>query len=115
MRAGIALGSNIEPRFLCSKVYETAPLDCPDGSPAFLNAVLEINSELASTALFACLRLIEQNHGRPSEHLQNAPRTIDLDLLYHGEAESKASSLILPHPRLATRRFVLQPLADIRP
>lgn len=135
MKAGIALGSNIEPRLLhlqaarrrilelhettgtvgCSKVYETSPVDCPDGSGAFLNAVLEITTTLGPGDLLRRLQGIEQELGRPAAHGHNFPRPIDLDILYCDDLVLQEPGLILPHPRLAQRRFVLQPLADIRP
>lgn len=135
MKAGIALGSNIEPRLLhlqaarrrifelhdsstpvaASKVYETSPVDCPEGSGAFLNAVLEITTNLAPGDLLRRLQAIEQELGRPAEHGHNAPRPIDLDILYCDDLILDEPGLVLPHPRIAGRRFVLQPLADIRP
>ncbi len=135
MRAGIALGSNIEPRLLnlqaarrrifelnrdqtpvlSSKVYETSPVDCSPGTGAFLNAVLEIETNLTPTDLHQALQRIEADLGRPAAHAKNSPRTIDLDLLYCGDSVVNTPALTLPHPRIAERRFVLQPLADIRP
>ncbi len=135
MRAGIALGSNIEPRLLNlqaarrrilelhtgsepvlgSKVYETSPVDCAPDAPAFLNAVLEIASDLSPEDLHQALQKIEADLGRPSAHEKNSPRTIDLDLLYCGDRLVNTPTLTLPHPRIAERQFVLRPLADIRP
>ena len=135
MRAGIALGSNIEPRLLNlqaarrrilelhvgpepvlgSKVYETSPVDCAPDSSAFLNAVLEIASDLPSEDLHRALQKIETDLGRPESHEKNSPRTIDLDLLYYGDSIVNTAALILPHPRIAERQFVLRPLADVRP
>ena len=135
MRAGIALGSNIEPRLLnlqaarrrifelnqdsapvlSSKVYETSPVDCAPGTSAFLNAVLEIESDLTPADLHRALQQIETDLGRPSAHAKNSPRTIDLDLLYFGDSVVNTPALTLPHPRIAERRFVLRPLVDVRP
>lgn len=135
MKVGIALGSNIEPRLLhlqaarrrifelhdsdapiaSSKVYETAPVDCPEGSGAFLNAVLEITTSLSPIELLHRLQSIEYDLGRPAEHGYNTPRPIDLDILFCDDLVLAGPELVLPHPRLAERRFVLQPLADIRP
>jgi len=135
MKAGIALGSNIEPRWknlreaslrlrelavegnpvLVSRVYETSPVDCPAGSPPFLNAVMEVTTPLSPAGLLERLQAIETAMGRPTEHGKNAPRPIDLDILYCDEMTLSYGDLTVPHPRLATRRFVLQPLADIRP
>lgn len=134
MKAGIALGSNLGDRLahlkqardflrgisigrhlLAAPVYETAPMDCAPGTPAFLNSVVEIESDLPPHRLLETLQGFEQSHGRPREHGRNAPRTIDLDVLYFGELVLKEPRLTLPHPRLNDRRFVLQPLADIQP
>lgn len=135
MRAGIALGSNIEPRLvhlqtarrrifelnsgfepvIVSKVYETAPVGCAEGTQSFLNAVLEFSTDLEPEALFDRLQRIEQEMGRPQNHATNSPRSIDLDILYCDNITLNTEKLILPHPRLAARRFVLQPLCDIRP
>jgi 2-amino-4-hydroxy-6-hydroxymethyldihydropteridine diphosphokinase len=135
MKVGIALGSNIEPRLLhlqaarrriftlhdgqepiaSSKVYETSPVDCPENSGAFLNAVLEITTNLSPFEVLHRLQAIEIELGRPAEHGHNAPRPIDLDILYCDDLVLDGPELRLPHPRAAERRFVLQPLADIRP
>jgi len=135
MKAGIALGSNLGDRAghltaarlflfslhesseppLCSALYETEPVDCAPGTDAFLNAVVEIETALEPAALLARLRAFEEQHGRAADRAKNSPRVIDLDLLYCGESKSESFELTLPHPRMTTRRFVLQPLADIRP
>ena len=135
MRAGIALGSNIEPRLhylqaachrlcnlhtgsepvLCSRVYETFPVDCPPHSALFLNAALEFSTELPPPQLLAKLKVIETDLGRSPTPVRNTPRTIDLDLLYCDDITITSWDLTLPHPRITLRRFVLQPLADIRP
>jgi 2-amino-4-hydroxy-6-hydroxymethyldihydropteridine diphosphokinase len=135
MRTGIALGSNIEPRLahlqsarrqvfglhsgadpvLCSKVYETSPVDCPPGSPLFLNAVLELSTTLEPETLLDEIKRIERALGRPSSGEGNAPRVIDIDLLYCDKIAISTPNLTLPHPRIACRRFVLRPLADIQP
>ncbi|CAN5600296.1 2-amino-4-hydroxy-6-hydroxymethyldihydropteridinediphosphokinase [soil metagenome] len=135
MQVGIALGSNIEPRLLnlqaagrrlqslhrgageilASPIYETSPVDCPVGSPNFLNAVVEIVSDLQPETLLKYLQTIEMELGRPSQRTKNSPRTVDLDMLYCDEFTLDGPSLILPHPRIAERLFVLKPLANIRP
>ncbi|GAT33983.1 2-amino-4-hydroxy-6-hydroxymethyldihydropteridine diphosphokinase [Terrimicrobium sacchariphilum] len=135
MRAGIALGSNIEPRLLYlqaarrellnlhvgsdpvigSRVYETAPVDCSAEAEPFLNAALEISTSLSPMELLTRLLEIETDLGRPNNHPRNSPRTIDLDLLYCDGMTLEDSRLILPHPRISERAFVLLPLADIRP
>ena len=135
MRAGIALGSNLgdrlaglrtardrlqglpasAPPLLASAVYETEPVGCETGAGPFLNAVVEIGFDGKPTELLEMLRTIEQDLGRPPAHEKNTSRTIDLDLLYCGPLRMETSELQLPHPRMHERRFVLQPLADIRP
>jgi 2-amino-4-hydroxy-6-hydroxymethyldihydropteridine diphosphokinase len=135
MRAGIAFGSNLgdrlqylrqarsillaspllAPPFLTSSVYLTSPVDCPPGSDPFLNAVLEAELTGDPAALLGDLRTCEDALGRPARSKRNAPRTIDLDLLYAGECELHTAAITLPHPRIAERRFVLAPLAEIRP
>ena len=98
----------------CSPVYETAPLYVTD-QPAFLNQVVGGHTALAARALLERLQAIERALGRvPSE--PNGPRAIDLDVLYYGDAIiSQPPVLVVPHPRIAERRFILQPLADIAP
>jgi 2-amino-4-hydroxy-6-hydroxymethyldihydropteridine diphosphokinase len=134
-RAGIALGSNLGDRLahlraalaclreistpgepvLSAPVYQTEPRLCPPGSPDFLNTVVEIDFAGAAHELLEKTRAIEEQLGRVRSPERNAPRTIDLDLLYLGEETICSDRLELPHPRIAERRFVLQPLADIRP
>jgi 2-amino-4-hydroxy-6-hydroxymethyldihydropteridine diphosphokinase len=135
MRVGIALGSNLDERltllrsarahlqnlhedcgpFLCSRIYETEPFDCPPGSPLFLNAVIEICCTLPPLDLLHRLQRIEELMGRPSGHAHHAPRTIDLDILYYDNLHFTLPELTLPHPRIHERPFVLCPLGDIRP
>lgn len=96
-------------------VYETDPVDCPEGSQTFYNTVVEVACELAPLELLREMRAIEVKLGRPTEHGHHAPRTVDLDMLYAGDTVMEHPDLVLPHPRMTQRRFVLQPLADIRP
>jgi 2-amino-4-hydroxy-6-hydroxymethyldihydropteridine diphosphokinase len=134
VKAGIALGSNLGDRraniaagrdfvislhdgaeaALVSGMYETEPVDCAPGTAAFLNAVAEIETSLAPMDLLQKLRDYECSSGRAANRAKNSPREIDLDLLYMGELHLDSSALVLPHPRMVSRRFVLQPLADIR-
>ena len=134
-RCGIALGSNLGDSrqllrdaivslraaavpgeaFLEAPVYRSSPLACPAGSPDFLNTVVELAWDSTPHELLEKTRGIEQQLGRTRDKERNAPRTIDLDLLYCGDLELDDAELTLPHPRIAERRFVLQPLADIRP
>lgn len=134
MRTGIALGSNLGDRAaemadarrlvfalheganapLCSALYETEPVDCTPRTAAFLNAVVEIETSLEPLRLLQKLRDHERSSGRPDDRAKNSPREVDLDLLYMGDVRLDSSALVLPHPRLTSRRFVLQPLCDIR-
>ena len=102
---------------LCAPVYETDPVGCPEGAAPFLNTVVEIGLHIRCSPLhlLTALRQIEKTLGRPSRYPLNASRCIDLDILYAGQLKMATSDLCLPHPRLHTRRFVLVPLADIRP
>ncbi len=135
MRAGIAFGSNLgdrlatlrraracllasallAPPVIASRVYLTSPVDCPPGSEPFLNAVIEAELTGTPAALLRDLRACEEGLGRPARVKRNAPRVIDLDLLYAGDFRVETEDLVLPHPRIAERRFVLAPLAEIRP
>ena len=135
MRTGIALGSNLGDRLaslaagreavlrlagvcapvLLSRVYETEPVGTGADAGAFLNAVMEIGFTGEPVALLAGLRAIESALGRPTRHPRNAPRTLDLDILYIGDLVLNDDTLVLPHPRRHLRRFVLTPLNDIRP
>ncbi|MEO5713285.1 MAG: 2-amino-4-hydroxy-6-hydroxymethyldihydropteridine diphosphokinase [Luteolibacter sp.] len=134
-RVGIALGSNLGDRltnleaareslreiatpgepFLTAPVYQTEPLLCPPGSPFFYNSVVEVAFEGDAFALLELTQAIEKKLGRVGIHERNAPRAIDVDLLYFGDEIVDTEELVLPHPRVSERRFVLQPLADIRP
>jgi len=134
MKAGIALGSNLGDRRaqiaagrdfvfslhesaaapLCSGLYETEPVDCAPDTAAFLNAVVEIETSLEPLDLLQKLRAHEQTAGRAEHCAKNSPRAIDLDLLYADKIRLDSPALVLPHPRMTSRRFVLQPLADIR-
>jgi 2-amino-4-hydroxy-6-hydroxymethyldihydropteridine diphosphokinase len=134
-RVGIALGSNLGDRmanlneairligeialknepFLKAPIYQTEPLHCPPDSPNFLNTVVEFSFDDSAEKLLELTREIEKSMGRKANPQRNAPRVIDVDILYLGEERCNTPNLILPHPRLHERRFVLQPLADIRP
>jgi 2-amino-4-hydroxy-6-hydroxymethyldihydropteridine diphosphokinase len=135
MRTAVALGSNLgdrldnlraarqqicdlpesAPPILASAIYETDPVDCEPGAPKFLNAVLEFGYDGDPRDLLKELKIVEGALGRPREHARNLSRRIDIDLLYIGDKKINDSELELPHPRMHLRKFVLQPLADIRP
>jgi 2-amino-4-hydroxy-6-hydroxymethyldihydropteridine diphosphokinase len=134
-RTGIALGSNLGDRtrhlqlavralldlhapgepFLASPIYQTEPRFCPPDSPPFFNAVIELAWSGTAAELHRKSQAIETSLGRTRNDLRNAPRVIDIDLLYVGEQITNTPTLDLPHPRIGERRFVLEPLAAIRP
>ena len=132
LRVGLALGSNAGDRLATleaacdllserfghlrlSQVYETEPVDCPPGSPAFLNACVEVLTALPPAEVLQHCLHIEQELGRVRTGLYGEARTCDIDLIYYGELTLHTPSLTLPHPRAHLRRFVLQPLCDIDP
>lgn len=134
LRVGIALGSNLGDRlanlqaaedllkkiatpdqpFFSAPIYQTEPLLCPPGSPYFYNTVIEMAFGGDALELLVKTQAIEKDLGRTHNIVRNAPRVIDVDLLYFGDEQIDTGGLVLPHPRIAERRFVLQPLADIR-
>ncbi len=95
-----------------SSVYRTQPIDA--GGPDYLNAVAELLTLLAPHALLAELHRIESAHGRERSY-RNAPRSLDLDLLVHGDANLASPTLTVPHLRMHQRAFVLVPLAELAP
>jgi 2-amino-4-hydroxy-6-hydroxymethyldihydropteridine diphosphokinase len=95
-----------------SAIYRTAPIDA--AGPSFVNVVAELRTTLVPHALLDRLQAIERTHGRERPY-RNAPRTLDLDLLLHGETVVDDDRLTLPHPRMHERAFVLVPLADVAP
>ncbi|MDM0018531.1 2-amino-4-hydroxy-6-hydroxymethyldihydropteridine diphosphokinase [Variovorax saccharolyticus] len=95
-----------------SSLYRSAPVDA--GGPDFVNAVVELETGLDPQALLAELQRLEAGAGRERPY-RNAPRTLDLDLLRHGDVVLDTPRLRLPHPRMAERAFVLLPLAEIAP
>ena len=107
--------STVKPPILCSPIYETDPVDCERDAEKFLNAVVEFNYEGDPANLLEQLSRIEEGLGRRRDHAKNVSRSIDIDLLYCGERNIENERLKLPHPRMHLRKFVLQPLADIRP
>lgn len=95
-----------------SKLYCSAALDAQ--GPDFVNAVAELSTALTPRELLRALLAIEHRHGRQRPY-RNAPRTLDLDLLFYGAREHHDDRLLLPHPRLAERAFVLAPLLELAP
>jgi 2-amino-4-hydroxy-6-hydroxymethyldihydropteridine diphosphokinase len=134
MRTGVALGSNlgdrleslraarrqiieladVGPPVLSSGIYETEPVDCEPGASKFLNTVIEFDFEGDPMQLLEQLVRIEESLGRKADHPKNVSRRIDIDLLYCGDRQIDNERLQLPHLQMHLRKFVLQPLADIR-
>lgn len=135
VEVGIALGSNLGDRraelesarkFLgkliqkmeISSFIETAPVDCPPGSAPFLNAMVVGKVDprkMPALKLLEKLVAYEQERGRPVQRAINTPRKMDLDLIYYGDRVIVEANLFVPHPRAWQRRFVLQPLSELRP
>jgi 2-amino-4-hydroxy-6-hydroxymethyldihydropteridine diphosphokinase len=100
---------------LVSSIYETSPVGGEPGTRPYLNAVIQIDTALAPNVLLNRLHEIESEMGRPPARPRNAPRTIDLDILYAGALMLRDPEVTVPHPRLVQRGFVLAPLAEIVP
>jgi 2-amino-4-hydroxy-6-hydroxymethyldihydropteridine diphosphokinase len=131
MRAWVGVGTNLGDRWAylvlaaralrsspgvalvrASRVFDSAPVGPPQ--PRFLNAVLELETSLTPAALHGHLLAAERAAGR-RRSLRWGPRTLDLDLLLHGDRVVRTPTLLVPHPALASRRFVLAPLAELCP
>lgn len=95
-----------------SPFYRTAPID--SGGPDYVNAAARIETTLEPIALLDALQAIELAHGRLRPY-RNAPRTLDLDLLLYGDQAINLPRLVVPHPRMHERAFVLKPLSDLAP
>jgi 2-amino-4-hydroxy-6-hydroxymethyldihydropteridine diphosphokinase len=133
--AVVALGSNLgDPRrnilqgmrrleelsdgpLLKSSLWQTAPVNCPPGSPVFVNAVVGLRPRAGETpeSLLAKLQALEKEFGRRPKKVLNEARPLDLDLIAFAGEVRHGGFLVLPHPRAHERRFVLQPLAEISP
>jgi 2-amino-4-hydroxy-6-hydroxymethyldihydropteridine diphosphokinase len=100
-----------------SSLWQTPPVDCPPGSPPFINAVAAWVPFADETpeSLLKKLRRLENKFGRTQKKVLNEPRTLDLDLIAFGAEMRNTPELVLPHPRAHLRRFVLQPLSEIAP
>ncbi len=96
-----------------SSIYETEPQDLGE-QPWFLNLVVEIETSLAPMELLERIHEMEARLGRMRD-VPKGPRTIDIDILFYGELVFETGDLQIPHPRLAQRRFVLEPLAELAP
>ena len=95
-----------------SRLYRTAPGQAL--GPDFINAMAQVDTQLSAPELLTQMQRIEQSAGRirPYHH---APRTLDLDLIFYGQAVIHSAALVLPHPRWRERAFVLRPLSDLAP
>jgi 2-amino-4-hydroxy-6-hydroxymethyldihydropteridine diphosphokinase len=133
-RAVLALGSNLGDRMAhlqgavdtladtpdvwvtsVSPVYETEPVDAPEGSDNFLNAVVLLDTTLPVHTLLDRALAIEDAFDRVRPGERNAPRTLDVDLIVVGDRRSDEETLRLPHPLAKDRPFVLQPWLDVEP
>jgi 2-amino-4-hydroxy-6-hydroxymethyldihydropteridine diphosphokinase len=97
-----------------SPVYETEPVDAPEGSDNYLNAVLLLDTTLAAHRLLDRALAVEDAFDRERSEVRNAPRTLDIDLIVVGDRRSN-DELVLPHPRAHQRAFVLKPWHDLEP
>src|SRR5437870_7151333 len=126
----IALGSNLGDRALTlrraidelrkivhivrvSAFLETEPVDAPPGSPRFLNAAVIGYTSLTPLQLLEAMQTIESRLGRRRTGVRNAPRTIDLDHIFHSAHRARTRQLTLPHPRYRQREFVMKPLREV--
>lgn len=102
---------------LKSSLWQTTPVDCPPGSPPFINAVVGLMPRENETpeSLLEKLQKLEKEFGRQQKKVLNEPRPLDLDLIAFANETRSTPNLILPHPRASQRRFVLQPLSEIAP
>lgn len=136
VETGLSLGSNLGNRLANLKearrliaaseelslaaqasVYETEPLDVPETARGlwFLNTVIVLKTSFSGMQLLRFLQTIEKKLGRTDQSVCNQPRPIDIDIIYFGDQVIQTKQLQVPHPRWFERRFVLQPLAEIRP
>jgi len=111
------LQSFTEEPILKSSLWQTSPVDCPPGSPKFLNAlvVLVPQENESPESLLQKLQALEKEFGRGLKKVHNEPRPLDLDLIAFGNEVRSSATLTLPHPRAHERRFVLQPLSEVAP
>jgi 2-amino-4-hydroxy-6-hydroxymethyldihydropteridine diphosphokinase len=128
MRAFLGLGSNLGDRrrhlaqavaglpdlSVVSPVYESDPVGGPPGQGPYLNVVAQLDTELSPRQLLAVATRLEQAAGRVREE-RWGPRPLDVDVLLVGELKVDEADLVVPHPRMWERGFVLAPLADLAP
>jgi len=97
-----------------SSIYDTEPVGNTE-QPRFLNLVCEVFTRLAPEELLTLAKGIEIKLGRAAPNIPNSPRPIDIDILFYGDEVVNTEELVIPHPRLTERAFVLVPLAEIAP
>ncbi|HQC51811.1 MAG TPA: 2-amino-4-hydroxy-6-hydroxymethyldihydropteridine diphosphokinase [Lentisphaeria bacterium] len=132
-RVAIALGGNLGDTVACferamvllaaggvrnirqAPLFITTPVDCEPGTPDFVNSALTASWGSSPEELLRLCQTIEQRLGRPAKHSSRESRIIDLDLLLFDTLSLVSPNLTIPHPRLRSRRFVLEPLAQIAP
>ena len=95
--------------------YASAPVGVVEAQPDYVNAVAALRTALAPAAVLRQLRAIERRNGRRRTAWRNAPRVLDLDLLLYGRRRLAGRELVLPHPRMHERAFVLRPLLELAP
>jgi 2-amino-4-hydroxy-6-hydroxymethyldihydropteridine diphosphokinase len=102
---------------LISSLWVSSPVDCPPGSPKFVNAVVAFHPRVTETpeSLLKKLQSLEKEFGRRPKQIMNEPRPLDLDLVVFGRQILQSPELILPHPRAHQRKFVLCPLNEVAP
>jgi 2-amino-4-hydroxy-6-hydroxymethyldihydropteridine diphosphokinase len=117
LRAMERLEELSEGPLLRSSLWKTAPMDCPPGSPMFVNAVVGFVPRAGETpeSLLLKLQVLERKFGRRPKQVLNEPRPLDLDLIAFGSKTRAGKELTLPHPRAHQRRFVIEPLSEIAP
>ena len=98
-----------------SSVYETRPVGAPEGSGAFLNAVVLLDTTLQAGVLLDRALAVETAFGRERSGVAGAPRTLDVDLIVVGDKRADDGTLVLPHPRAHERAFVLLPWSELEP
>lgn len=118
LRAAVtALGVLADGPVRCSSFWESTPVDCPPGSPRFVNAIACFVPWPGDTpeSLLAKLKALQSEAGRRPKQVLNEARPLDLDLIAWGEERRATDTLALPHPRAHLREFVLRPLAELLP
>ena len=114
-QAAIALSINYQiSDLVSSSYYESEPLYNRD-QPLFLNSILQFSTTLKPFDILDITQKVEKMLGRSEEKEKNQPRIIDIDILFHGDAVLETEKLIIPHPMLSLRKFVLIPFVELAP